>query len=186
MVSLSFTSLNIYVMYSSIKICYSITSRCSLGEFNYLKWWSCCRWLSLLALCPLSLQLLQVGSNYWMAWASPSREGDTGNSSTTKLVLVYTALSFGSSLFVIVRTLFVYMCGQFISQKYFFVHVWAIHISEGHPVQHVLSSMHLEYSEQSTYAPPGQPDISSLLTRHHDRMELIETTTVYWAVTEWF
>ena len=119
MVSLLFTSLNIYVMYSSIKICYSITSRCNLGEFNYLKWWSCCRWLSLLALCPLSLQLLQVGSNYWMAWASPSREGDTGNSSTTKLILVYTALSFGSSLFVIVRTLFVYMCGLFISQKYF-------------------------------------------------------------------
>lgn len=69
--------------------------------------------------CQLSFMLLQVGSNYWMAWAAPSREGDTGKSSTTKLILVYTALSFGSSLFVIVRTLFVYMCGLFISQKYF-------------------------------------------------------------------
>ncbi|KAG0613483.1 hypothetical protein M758_6G106300 [Ceratodon purpureus] len=74
---------------------------------------------AVIIVCQLSFTLLQIASNFWMTWAAPSREGDTGKTSSTKLILVYTGLSSASFLFVIVRSLFVYLCGLFISQKYF-------------------------------------------------------------------
>ncbi|KAG0629628.1 hypothetical protein M758_1G117700 [Ceratodon purpureus] len=75
--------------------------------------------VAIVIVCQFSFMLLQLASNFWMAWAAPAREGDTGKASSTKLILVYTVLSVTSSLFVIVRSLSVYLCGLFISQKYF-------------------------------------------------------------------
>ena len=63
------------------------------------------------------LQILQVGSNYWMTWAAPIAE--EGRMTSRKLILVFTALSFASSLFVVVRSLAVSLAGVLIAQKFF-------------------------------------------------------------------
>ncbi|EXC05115.1 ABC transporter C family member 3 [Morus notabilis] len=61
------------------------------------------------ALVPLILlgqilfQVLQIGSNYWMAWASPVTEGAEPAVGGVTLILVYVALAIGSSLCVLVR-----------------------------------------------------------------------------------
>ncbi|KAH9567461.1 hypothetical protein CY35_03G029200 [Sphagnum magellanicum] len=73
--------------------------------------------LSLLA--QSTFLLLQIGSNYWMAWASPIKEGDEPKMSSTKLILVYACLSFASSLFIAMRSICVSFGGVFIAQKYF-------------------------------------------------------------------
>ncbi len=65
------------------------------------------------------VQILQIGGNFWMAWASPSTEGDTPKFSNTKLIWVYACLSFGSSLFIAVRSILICLSGTFIAQKYF-------------------------------------------------------------------
>jgi ABC-type multidrug transport system fused ATPase/permease subunit len=62
---------------------------------------------------------LQIGSNFWMAWASPSTEGDMPKVSNTKLIWVYACLSLGSSLFIGVRSILICLSGIFIAQKYF-------------------------------------------------------------------
>lgn len=54
-----------------------------------------------------------------MAWAAPSTEGDTGKASGTRLILVYTGLSFGSSLFVLTRSVVASLAGLSIAQTYF-------------------------------------------------------------------
>eukprot|EP01018_Ginkgo_biloba_P033198 Gb_05522 [translate_table: standard] len=64
-------------------------------------------------------QVLQVGSNYWMAWASPSSLDTEPIISTSLLILVYIALSVGSSLCVLVRAMLVAIVGLLTSQKLF-------------------------------------------------------------------
>jgi ABC-type multidrug transport system fused ATPase/permease subunit len=63
--------------------------------------------------------LLQIGSNYWMAWASPTIDGDPGKMKNSTLILVYAGLAFGSSFFVAMRSIFVSLAGVFVAQKYF-------------------------------------------------------------------
>lgn len=70
-------------------------------------------------MCQFGFMLVQLGSNYWMAWAAPSTEGDTGKASGTRLILVYTGLSFGSSLFVLTRSVVASLAGLSIAQTYF-------------------------------------------------------------------
>ncbi len=65
------------------------------------------------------VQILQIGGNFWMAWASPSTEGDTPKFSNTKLIWVYAGLSLGSSLFIAIRSTLICLSGIFIAQKYF-------------------------------------------------------------------
>lgn len=64
-------------------------------------------------------QVLQVGSNYWMAWACPPTLDMEPIISTGVLILVYTALSIGCSLCVLVRALLVSVVGLLASQKLF-------------------------------------------------------------------
>lgn len=73
----------------------------------------------IIILSQLSFMLIQLGSNYWMAWAAPRRDGERGKASSTKLILVYTGLSFASSLFVVLRSLLVSLAGLFTAQKFF-------------------------------------------------------------------
>ncbi|CAA0329373.1 ABC transporter C family member 3 [Arabidopsis thaliana] len=48
-------------------------------------------------------QLLQIGSNYWMAWATPISEDVQAPVKLSTLMVVYVALAFGSSLCILVR-----------------------------------------------------------------------------------
>jgi ATP-binding cassette subfamily C (CFTR/MRP) protein 2 len=49
-------------------------------------------------------QLLQIGSNYWMAWASPVSEDMKPAVGSSMLIIVYVALAIGSSFCVLVRS----------------------------------------------------------------------------------
>ena len=55
----------------------------------------------LIILAQILFQLLQIGSNYWMAWASPVSEDDEAAVGGTTLILVYVALAIGSSFCVL-------------------------------------------------------------------------------------
>ena len=56
-------------------------------------------------------QLLQIGSNYWMAWASPVSEDVKPIVGGSTLILVYVALAIGSSLCVLSRSMLVVTAG---------------------------------------------------------------------------
>ncbi|GLJ18144.1 hypothetical protein SUGI_0320510 [Cryptomeria japonica] len=51
-------------------------------------------------------QTLQIGSNYWMAWATPPVENQKPTVSSTVLILIYLVLAIASSICVLVRSLF--------------------------------------------------------------------------------
>ena len=48
-------------------------------------------------------QILQIGSNYWMAWGSPVSQDMKPAVSSSMLIIVYVALAVGSSFFTLVR-----------------------------------------------------------------------------------
>lgn len=64
-------------------------------------------------------QVLQVASNYWMAWASPPTMASEPTVGTNVLFIVYILLSVGSSLCVLVRAMLVAIAGLLTSQKLF-------------------------------------------------------------------
>ncbi|KAI3782932.1 hypothetical protein L2E82_12991 [Cichorium intybus] len=64
-------------------------------------------------------QLLQIASNYWMAWANPQTEGDSARVSNIVLIGVYMALAFGSSWFIFVKAVLVATFGLAAAQKLF-------------------------------------------------------------------
>lgn len=64
-------------------------------------------------------QFLQICSNWWMAWANPQIEGDQPKVSPAVLLLVYMALSFGSSWFIFIRAILVATFGLAAAQKLF-------------------------------------------------------------------
>lgn len=65
-----------------------------------------------------SFQLLQIGSNYWMAWACPtdSTEIVTGMGF---ILLIYTLLAVGSALCILLRASLVAVTGLLTSEKLF-------------------------------------------------------------------
>ncbi|KAF8007224.1 hypothetical protein BT93_K1277 [Corymbia citriodora subsp. variegata] len=64
-------------------------------------------------------QFLQIGSNWWMAWANPQTEGDQPKVGPMVLLIVYMALAFGSSWFIFVRAVLVATFGLAAAQKLF-------------------------------------------------------------------
>lgn len=64
-------------------------------------------------------QIMQVASNYWMAWASPPTTGVDPTVSLHLLFLVYVILSIASSLFVLLRATLLAISGLLTSQKFF-------------------------------------------------------------------
>ncbi|KAK9145227.1 hypothetical protein Sjap_005130 [Stephania japonica] len=64
-------------------------------------------------------QLLQVASNYWMAWATPATNETKPVVGMNVLFLVYIALAVGSALFVFVRASLVAITGLSTAQKLF-------------------------------------------------------------------
>ncbi|CAA6666377.1 unnamed protein product [Spirodela intermedia] len=62
-------------------------------------------------LAQILFQALQIGSNYWMAWASPPAKGAPPPVSSFALIAVYVGLALGSSLCVLFRALLVATAG---------------------------------------------------------------------------
>ncbi|XP_073385743.1 ABC transporter C family member 5 isoform X2 [Physcomitrium patens] len=60
----------------------------------------------------------QILSNYWMAWATSPKQGRK-SPSPLNLISVYTGLAFGSTFFIIVRSLLVEYVGLRTAQQYF-------------------------------------------------------------------
>lgn len=65
-----------------------------------------------------SFQLLQIASNYWMAWACPTDSSEIVNGMGF-ILLVYTLLAVGSSLCILVRASLVAIAGLLTSEKLF-------------------------------------------------------------------
>ncbi|KAH6771309.1 multidrug resistance-associated protein 5 [Perilla frutescens var. hirtella] len=64
-------------------------------------------------------QVLQIASSWWMAWANPQTTGDKPKTSNMMLIVVYTALAFGSSWFIFIRAVLVATFGLAAAQKLF-------------------------------------------------------------------
>lgn len=73
----------------------------------------------IIILAQSTFQVLQVASNYWMAWASPSTTESEAAVGLQLMLLVYVFLSVGSSLCVLVRSSLVAMVGLDTAQKLF-------------------------------------------------------------------
>ncbi|KAL5996741.1 Multidrug resistance-associated protein 5 [Asimina triloba] len=75
--------------------------------------------IPLIILAQTAFQVLQIASNWWMAWANPQTQGDTAKTSSMVLLVVYMVLAFGSSCFVFVRAVLVATFGLAAAQKLF-------------------------------------------------------------------
>ncbi|XP_022745998.1 putative ABC transporter C family member 15 isoform X1 [Durio zibethinus] len=79
----------------------------------------------IILLAQSSFQVLQIASNYWMAWASPPTSETAPTSETEPtlgmnfILLVYSLLAVGSSLCVLVRAMLVAVAGLWTAQKLF-------------------------------------------------------------------
>nr|QWN59131.1 ATP-binding cassette C transporter [Rehmannia glutinosa] len=62
-------------------------------------------------LAQILFQILQIGSNYWMAWATPVSKDVAPHVTGSTLILVYVALSVGSSFCIFARALIVVTIG---------------------------------------------------------------------------
>ncbi|XP_041998041.1 ABC transporter C family member 3-like [Salvia splendens] len=56
-------------------------------------------------LSQVAFQVLQIGSNYWMAWATPVSKDEAPQVGGSTLILVYVALSIGSAFCILGRAL---------------------------------------------------------------------------------
>lgn len=65
----------------------------------------------LILLAQILFQVLQIGSNYWMAWAAPVSKDMEPPVSVFMLLCVYVALAIGSSLCILVRAFLLMMAG---------------------------------------------------------------------------
>lgn len=65
----------------------------------------------LILLAQIIFQILQMGSNFWMAWAAPISKDVNPPVNSLKMVLVYVALAFVSSLFIFIRSHLLVMAG---------------------------------------------------------------------------
>ncbi|KAJ8643116.1 hypothetical protein MRB53_004864 [Persea americana] len=62
-------------------------------------------------LAQILFQILQIGSNYWMAWATPVSKNVTPPVKGSLLILVYVSLAVGSSFCILIRALLLVTAG---------------------------------------------------------------------------
>ncbi|XP_070006835.1 ABC transporter C family member 3-like [Nicotiana sylvestris] len=62
-------------------------------------------------LAQVGFQLLQIGSNYWMAWATPVSKSEPPPVGSSTLIIVYVALGIASALCILARTMFLVTAG---------------------------------------------------------------------------
>ncbi|CAN4103940.1 unnamed protein product [Withania somnifera] len=65
----------------------------------------------LILLAQTGFQLLQIGSNYWMAWATPVSKSDPSPVGSSTLIIVYVALGIGSALCIFSRSMLLVTAG---------------------------------------------------------------------------
>lgn len=65
----------------------------------------------LILLAQILFQLLQIGSNYWIAWASPVSKSEAPIVGGSTLIIVYVALAIVSSLCILARTMLLATAG---------------------------------------------------------------------------
>lgn len=75
--------------------------------------------IPIIILAQSTFQVLQITSNYWMAWACPPDGGTEPIAGMNSILLVYTLLAVGSSLCVLVRAMLVAIAGCQTAQKLF-------------------------------------------------------------------
>lgn len=73
----------------------------------------------IILLAQSSFQTLQVGSNYWMAWACPTTDDDVAMKGVDFVLFVYMVFSVGSALCVLIRAMLVATTGLLTAQKLF-------------------------------------------------------------------
>ncbi|KAJ8755930.1 hypothetical protein K2173_024475 [Erythroxylum novogranatense] len=66
-----------------------------------------------------SFQILQIASNYWMAWASPPTSESEPAIGMNTILLVYTLLGLGSSICVLIRATLVAIAGLSTAEIFF-------------------------------------------------------------------
>ncbi|KAL3364734.1 hypothetical protein AABB24_013490 [Solanum stoloniferum] len=62
-------------------------------------------------LAQTGFQLLQIGSNYWMAWATPVSKNDPSPVGSSTLIIVYVALGIASALCIFARSMLLVTAG---------------------------------------------------------------------------
>ncbi|XWS74705.1 hypothetical protein CRYUN_Cryun01aG0020700 [Craigia yunnanensis] len=75
--------------------------------------------IPIILLAQSSFQVLQIASNYWMAWTSPPTSETEPTLGMNFILLVYSLLAVGSSLCVLVRAMLVAVAGLWTAQKLF-------------------------------------------------------------------
>ncbi|XP_010914891.1 ABC transporter C family member 3 [Elaeis guineensis] len=65
----------------------------------------------LILLAQILFQILQIGSNYWMAWAAPASKDEEPHVNSAMLIYVYIALALGSAFCILIRSLFLVTAG---------------------------------------------------------------------------
>ncbi|KAI6706348.1 hypothetical protein NL676_009310 [Syzygium grande] len=75
--------------------------------------------IPIILLAQSSFQILQVASNYWMAWVFPSTNDTEPVYKMDIILLVYVLLTVGSSLSILLRAMFVAVAGLWTAQTLF-------------------------------------------------------------------
>ncbi|PSS10083.1 ABC transporter C family member 9 like [Actinidia chinensis var. chinensis] len=94
----------------------------SIGKEVYLAYMTIVKGgvlVPLTVLAQSTFQVLQIASNYWMAWACPTAGDTEVTEGINYILIVYTLLSVGSSLCILVRAILVAVTGILAAQKLF-------------------------------------------------------------------
>ncbi|KAL4618712.1 hypothetical protein ACB092_06G030700 [Castanea dentata] len=73
----------------------------------------------IIVLAHVLFQTLQIGSNYWLAWATPVSEDVKPSVDSSTLMIVYVALAIGSSFCVLVRSMLIRTAGYSTANQLF-------------------------------------------------------------------
>ncbi|OMO83125.1 hypothetical protein COLO4_22684 [Corchorus olitorius] len=75
--------------------------------------------VALTLLAHILFQIFQIGSNYWMAWASPVSEDVTPPVESFTLIIVYFALAIGSAFSILARAMLLNIAGYKTATHFF-------------------------------------------------------------------
>lgn len=94
----------------------------SIGKEVYISYLTIVKggaFIPIILLAQSSFQVLQISSNYWMAWSCPTGDATPIAEKMNFILFVYVLLAVGSSLCVLVRSSFVAITGLRTAEKLF-------------------------------------------------------------------
>ncbi|PHU04632.1 ABC transporter C family member 5 [Capsicum chinense] len=94
----------------------------SIGKEVYISYLTTVKggaFVPIILLAQSSFQVLQIASNYWMAWSCPTGDAAPIEEKMNFILFVYVLLAVGSSLCVLVRSSFVVITGLRTAEKLF-------------------------------------------------------------------